>query len=69
MATRIKTSVQHWDRPTDWRARNKHRAWRCDIFTDDGSDHHGEGATEAEAIYKASLAYLKWASAPTGDRG
>ena len=34
--------------------------WRCDIFPDDGSDHHGVGSTEAEAIWNAACAYMRW---------
>lgn len=56
--SRIKTYLQ--DRPADWLKDNPHERWRCDIFPVDGSDHHGIGATEAEAIMNASMAYLRW---------
>lgn len=56
--SKIKTYLQ--DRSADWLKDNPHERWRCDIFPVDGSDHHGIGATEAEAILNASMAYLKW---------
>jgi hypothetical protein len=56
--TKIKTYPQ--DRPSEWLKENPQERWRCDIFPGDGSDHHGIGATEAEAIFNASLAYRKW---------
>jgi hypothetical protein len=31
--------------------------WQCDLFPEGGSDYHGLGATEAEAIFNASIAY------------
>lgn len=34
--------------------------WRCDIFPQDGSDHHGVGLTEAEALLNASMAYHRY---------
>lgn len=56
--SKIKTYIQ--DRPADWLKDNPHERWRCDIFVPDGSDHHGIGATEAEALMNASMAYLRW---------
>lgn len=56
--SKIKTYLQN--RPADWLKDNPHERWRCDIFPIDGSDHHGTGATEAEAIMNASRAYLQW---------
>lgn len=56
--SKIKTYLQ--DRPADWLKDNPHERWRCDIFPADGSDHHGIGATEAEAVMNAVMAYLKW---------
>ena len=58
MTTRITTYKQ--DRPKEWLKDNPHERWRCDIFPDDGSDHHGIGKTEAEAIWWASQAYMNW---------
>ena len=58
--TKISTYAQN--RPPEWLDRNPNLRWRCDIFPDDGSDHHGLGKTEAEAIFNASLAYKKWNS-------
>ena len=55
---RIKTYVQ--DRPVDWLREDPRERWRCDIYPADGSDHHGVGPTEAEAILNATLAYLRW---------
>ena len=60
--SKIKTYLQ--DRPADWLKDNPHERWRCDIFPVDGSYHHGIGATEAEAIMNASMAYLKWIKVP-----
>lgn len=50
---RITTYQQR--RPKEWQER-----WRCDIYPDDGSDHHGFGATEAEALQHAAAAYRSW---------
>ena len=57
--SKIKTYLQP-DRSPEWLKDNPHERWRCDIFPVDGSDHHGIGATEAEAIMNASMAYLRW---------
>jgi hypothetical protein len=62
MATKIKTYLQ--DLPKDWLKRKPHEKWRCDIFPDDWSDHHGVAETEAGAIHNASLAYLSWITPP-----
>lgn len=48
-------------RPERWLKDNPQDRWQCDIFPDDGSDHHGIGATEAEAISNAALAYRRYA--------
>jgi hypothetical protein len=56
--SKIKTYLQ--DRPADWLKDHPHERWRCDIFVTDGSDHHGIGATEPEALMNASMAYLRW---------
>lgn len=59
--TRIVTYRQ--DRPADWLKDHPHETWRCDIYPGDprlGSDHHGIGEVEAEAIINASMAYLRW---------
>lgn len=56
--SKIKTYLQ--DRSADWLKDHPRERWRCDIFPADGSDHHGIGATEAEALMNASMAYLKW---------
>lgn len=56
--SKIKTYIQ--DRPADWLKDHPQERWRCDIFPADGSDHHGVGATEAEAVMNAVVAYLKW---------
>lgn len=58
MTTRIKTYRQ--ERPADWLRENPGERWRCDIFPEDGSDHHGVGATEAEALLNAALAWRRW---------
>ena len=60
--SKIKTYLQ--DRPADWLKDHPHERWRCDIFVTDGSDHHGIGATEPEALMNASMAYLKWIKSP-----
>lgn len=56
--SKIKTYQQ--DRPADWLKDNPQERWRCDIFPTDGSDHHGTGPTEPEAIMNAALAHLRW---------
>lgn len=57
--SKIKTYLQP-DRSPEWLKDNPHERWRCDIFPVDGSDHHGIGATEAEALMNATMAYLRW---------
>lgn len=64
--SKIKTYLQ--DRTADWLKDNPHARWRCDIFPVDGSDHHGIGATEAEAIMNASMVYLRWIKTYPRDR-
>lgn len=61
--TRIVTYRQ--DRPADWLKDHPHETWRCDIFPEDGSDHHGVGALEAQAIMNAAMAFLKWSTRPS----
>lgn len=56
--TKIKLYVQK--RPWEWLRSNPHEKWRCDIQAEDGSEHHGVGYNEAEALFRASLSYLKW---------
>lgn len=56
MAAKIRIYQQ--DRPKDWLRDNPHETWRCDIYPNDGSDHHGIGRTEAEALMNASSAYF-----------
>lgn len=51
--TTIRTYPQ--EMPADWLKENPTEKWRCDIFPGDGSDHHGIGATEAEALLNAAL--------------
>lgn len=63
MNARITT--YHQDRPTQFLKENPQERWRCDIFPQDGSDHHGVGSTEPEAILNAATAYLRWVK---GDR-
>lgn len=58
MSAKIKTFKQ--DRPKEWLRENPHERWRCDIFPEDGSDHHGIGKTEAEAIMQAAAAYMHY---------
>lgn len=65
-SSKIKTYLQ--DRTADWLKDNPHARWRCDIFPVDGSDHHGIGATEAEAIMNASMVYLRWIKTYPRDR-
>ena len=57
--SKIKTYLQP-DRSPEWLKDNPHERWRCDIFPVDGRDHRGIGATEAEALMNASMAYLRW---------
>ena len=57
--SKIKTYLQP-DRSPEWLKDNPHEWWRCDIFPADGSDHRGIGATEAEALMNATMAYLRW---------
>lgn len=64
-SAKVKTYPQ--DRPEDWLQSNPGERWRCDIYPDDGSDHHGVGATEAEAILNASQAYVLWSRRDTGE--
>ena len=54
----VRTYLQ--DRPKDYIRENPQERWRCDIYPDDGSDHHGVGSTEAEAIWNAACAYMRW---------
>ena len=66
-SAKIRTYMQ--DRTEEWLKKYPDEKWQCDIFPHDGSDHHGIGATEAEAIHNASLAYLRWSGrrpTPTG---
>ena len=56
MPTEIRTFKQ--DRPADYLRENPDETWRCDIFADDGSDHHGIGHIEGEAIMNAACAYM-----------
>ncbi len=48
------------ERPASWLVDHPEETWRCDIFPADGSDHHGIGETEAEAIQNAALAYRRY---------
>ena len=47
------------ERPADYIRENPQECWRCDIYPDDGSDHHGVGSTEAEVIWNAACAYMR----------
>jgi hypothetical protein len=58
MATEIMTYPQAM--PKEWLKKHPNQKWRCDIYPDDNSDHHGVSETEAGAIHEASLAYLCW---------
>ncbi len=58
------TKTYPQDRPKDFLKENPSEKWRCDIWVGDGSDHHGVGATEAEAQYNAKLAYMKYRRTP-----
>lgn len=58
--TPAKILTYRQNRPADWHRENPDQRWRCDIFPADGSDHHGLGPTEAEALFNATLAYLRW---------
>jgi len=42
--------------PSDWLKHHPTEKWRCDMYSDDGSDHHGVGETEGEAFINAALA-------------
>jgi hypothetical protein len=56
--TRVKTYLQNVTK--DWLEKYPQEKWRCDIFPEDWSTHHGVGETEAIAIHNASLAYIIW---------
>ena len=61
--TRIVTYRQ--DRTPDFLQDNPQETWRCDIYPEDGSDHHGVGALEAQAVMNAAMAFLKWSMRPS----
>lgn len=46
----------------EWLAAHPDQRWQCDIYPSDGSDHHGLGATEAEAVLNAAMHYRKYES-------
>lgn len=48
------------DRPVKFIDENPQQKWRCDIFAHDGSDHHGIGRNESEAMLNAVLAYRRY---------
>lgn len=53
MSLKIELYVQ--PRPVDWLRDNPEQKWRCDIYPGDfRTDHHGVGATEAEALLRAA---------------
>lgn len=59
--TRTKVDVYRQTRPADYLKDHPGECWRCDIFPlDKRSSHHGVGATEAEAIFNASLSWRKY---------
>ncbi len=58
MPAKVETYLQVL--PEEFLRRNPYQKWRCDIFSGDGSDHHGVGDTEAKALLNASLAYMRW---------
>lgn len=55
-----KITVYQKNRPASWLKEHPKDTWQCDIDANDGSDHHGKGKTEAEAIMNAALAYRRW---------
>jgi len=57
-AAEIRTYLR--DRPESWLKDHPEERWQCDILPADGSDHHGIGVTEADAIMNAAMAYLRW---------
>lgn len=61
-----KTKIETYPRvrPGSWLKDHPEERWQCDIFPADGSDHHGIGATESEAIMNAALAYRRWEAKP-----
>jgi hypothetical protein len=64
--TTIKTYRQA--RPADYLKAHPTERWRCDIFPDDGSDHHGIGATEASAVANAALHWEAYRTRPLSDQ-
>lgn len=60
--TKIKTYRQ--DRPADYLKAHPTERWRCDIYPDDGSDHHGVGPTEASALSNAALHWEAYSKRP-----
>jgi hypothetical protein len=55
------------ERNEAWLKDHPEERWQCDILPFDGSDHHGIGATESEAIMNAALAYARWQRRPSPD--
>lgn len=55
-----RVKVYEQDRPDHWLRENPHEAWRADIYCSDHSHHHGVGHTDAEALFNACLAFIKW---------
>ncbi len=63
MRTIIKTYRQ--DRPADWLRENPNETWRCDIYAEGGSEHHGIGSIEADALLSAATNYAAYFRRPT----
>lgn len=55
--------IYRQERDAQYLKENPQETWRCDIFPDDGSDHHGVGATDSEALLNAAMAYRIWQGA------
>jgi hypothetical protein len=70
MTTKIRTYKQ--DRTRDYLRDHPQERWRCDIYPDDGSDYHGVGRTEAEALRNAFAHWFQFAhkidTRPTNDQ-
>lgn len=58
MPEKVKTYRQN--RPEEWLEKHPQERWRCDIFAEDGSDHHGVGATPEQATANARRASRRW---------
>lgn len=58
MTTKI--TVYRRNTPADLLRDHPEERWRCDIYPTGGSDHHGVGATEAEAVLNATMHWANY---------